>query len=99
MGNEKSVRADFSKNTATQRGGCIYGDLTIEGGDSSNITFSENTAEQGGCIYSPDSTTLEAGTFSGNTAQQGGCIYSEKYQSWRISKERPRTVGICQNRR
>ena len=79
MGNEKSVRADFSKNTATQRGGCIYGDLTIEGGDSSNITFSENTAEQGGCIYSPDSTTLEAGTFSGNTAQQGGCIYSEKY--------------------
>ncbi len=68
-------KAESSNENVLTMGGCIYteGDLTVTGGN-----FSDNTAREGGCIYT-DSTAaaITGGAFTDNSAEEGGAIYSD----------------------
>ncbi|HTX26900.1 MAG TPA: hypothetical protein VME19_07785 [Streptosporangiaceae bacterium] len=65
----------FSDNDATDNGGAIYNDhtLTVDG-----ATFTRNSGENGGAIYSyNDDPTINGGTFGQNYASDdGGAIYN-----------------------
>ncbi len=67
--------AESSTENAVTSGGCIYAknNLTVSGGN-----FFDNSAREGGCIYT-DSTTaaIIEGTFTDNSAETGGAIYSD----------------------
>ena len=61
-------------NTATDLGGGID---VLGKGTVSGTLFTNNSAKDGGAIYSAKSTTLTVGgasSFTGNTAQDGGAI-------------------------
>jgi predicted outer membrane repeat protein len=66
----------FSDNDATDNGGAIYNGhtLTVDG-----ATFTRNSAENGGAIYSDnDDPAINGGTFGQNQAtDDGGAIYND----------------------
>ena len=68
----------FTNNEVTKSGGAIFnsgsGQLALQ-----NVKFNDNSALDGGAIYSKGSVTTQGGEFSNNSAgASGGAISSEK---------------------
>lgn len=80
--NLKPVLQDviFSKNSAGAGGGGLYNSVsnTTQEGKYTNVTFSGNTAAEGGGMHSNNITgpILTNGLFIENTATSGGAVYN-----------------------
>lgn len=80
------ANSTFDQNTATGKGGALYFDaisgIQIEnsGMEIVNSEFTNNSANQGGAIYSYSILNITDSNFTQNTANaDGGAIYSDKY--------------------
>jgi predicted outer membrane repeat protein len=78
------TRGAFANNRAVVNGGVVYADLGVVSvsfaGGTAGITFTDNSAIDGGALYLRTVPTVFSGTlfFSGNTAtHDGGAIFAE----------------------
>ncbi len=69
--------SSYKENSATGSGGAVY----VEAGNtfnSTNETYTGNTAKDGAAIYSAGKTTLSGATITGNEATgNGGAVYNK----------------------
>ena len=73
----------FSNNNATRQGGAIKVTFSKKLPSIKNSIFIDNTAEDGGSIYSPENYLLEHSKFINNSASnEGGAFYSKRITSF-----------------